>query len=170
MSEHYQLSIYQKKYKKPVSSQDVDEVNLTSLLDVLIILLFFLLMSYNPSVLSIDPLKNVNPPFSESLEMGKEAIIIQVSSDKEVFLEKRKLGNLDSQRDEEALESVFKKEFELQKQKFLKKFGAKDEQHKSINFILDGNLKYEQMEKLMLIASKSGFDNYKFVVRSKSKD
>ena len=167
MRPFYKLSIYQKKYKTPAASLEVEELNLTSLMDVLIILLFFLLMSYNPSVLEINTPDGVNPPFSTSLEMGVDAVIFQVNSNKELYFGQEMLGNIENDADKDKIEASFKKAFEVQKARFIKSKGEKTDAYKNVNFILDSKINFGTMEQLMLVASIAGFDNYKFVVRSK---
>lgn len=165
----YYYSIFQKKYKAgPARKDGNDFVNLTSLLDVLIILLFFLLMSYNPTEFEINADKDINTPFSESLDFGKLATVVQVKPNLDIFLEKEKIGNLSSDDDIAMMQSKFASAFESQKQKFAsKKIDPKNVAN--INFIMDGKVQYEYMEKIMLVAAQSGFENYKFIVRSKPK-
>lgn len=168
MRPNYKLSIYQKKYKTPTVSLEVEDLNLTSLMDVLIILLFFLLMSYNPSVLEINTPEGVNPPFSESLELGVDAAIFQVNADKDVYYGKDIIGNVENEADDRRIVDVLTKAFEEQKTRFVRKHGEKTELYKNINFILDSKLTYAAMEQLMRLSSMAGFDNYRFVVRSKA--
>ncbi len=168
MRPHYKLSIYQKKYKTPQTTLEVEELNLTSLMDVLIILLFFLLMSYNPSVLEINTPEGVNPPFSESLELGTDAVIFQVNVDKDVYYGKDVIGNVENEADDAKIVEILTKAFEEQKARFVKKYGEKTEAYKNINYILDSKLTYGAMEQIMRLSSMAGFDNYKFVVRSKA--
>lgn len=169
MRPHYKLSIYQKKYKTPEATLEVEELNLTALMDVLIILLFFLLMSYNPSVLDINTPQGLNPPFSESLELGVDAVIFQVDNNKDVYYGQDIIGNVENEADDQKVVDIMTQAFEEQKAKFVRKYGEKTEAHKNVNFILDGKLNYGAMEQMMRLSSMAGFDSYKFVVRSKGK-
>jgi len=58
-------------------------------------------------------------------------------------------------------------EFSSQKARFLQKKGELAQNYKNINFILDQELTYSQMEKLMVWSSKAGFENFKFIVKAK---
>lgn len=163
----YYYSIYQKKYKYADDKHNgVDNLNLTSLLDVLIILLFFLLMSYNPTELEFNAMSGINPPYSDSLEMGSMVTVIQVRPNLDVYLEKENLGNLGNSDSEEAIATKLATAFKAQEEKYSKK--SNKQNAKAVNFIIDGKIKYEHMERIMLLAAQTGFDSYKFLVRAKS--
>ena len=67
-----------KKFARKKEREAVD-VDITSLLDILTILLVFLLMSYNASDLQLDLTKNLEMADSNAREMTKFAPVLQVN-------------------------------------------------------------------------------------------
>ena len=78
------MTIYQKKYRYAKVQNNVSEMDITSLLDVLVILLFFLILNYNPTDLQIDLVEKNSPPPSQLVEYGNKAVMIQVNEDKDM--------------------------------------------------------------------------------------
>lgn len=143
-------------------------LNLTSLMDVLMILLFFLLMSYNPTELEISPLDGIVMPQSDSLDMGAGATVVQVNTTLDIFIEKDRIGNLGNEEDMALLSKRLAEVFAINKEKLLRK-DPKKTSYKNINFILDGKVAYENLEKIMTASAQSGFENYKFMVVARKK-
>jgi len=144
----YYETIYTKKYRNSKGNGTIEEVDITSLLDILVILLFFLLLHYNPTDLEINTKQEITPPVSESLDYGSLAVIVQVSKDQEVFFETEKVaaGNMDTAEDIKKIKQRLQLEFANQKKRFLQKKGELAQNYKNINFILDQELTYAQME------------------------
>src|SRR5690554_4377439 len=82
-----------KRFHRRKINDEVD-VDITSLLDILTILLVFLLQSYNSSDLKLDLEKNVNLADSKAREITKFAPVVQVTRDSEVYLNNKSLGRL----------------------------------------------------------------------------
>ena len=70
------------------------EIDITSLLDILVILLVFLLKSYNASDLKLDLVKNLTVPDSKARKLGNHAVIIQVDKNSNVWVEKKIIGKI----------------------------------------------------------------------------
>ena len=70
------------------------DIDITSLLDILVILLVFLLKSYNASDLKLDLVKNLVVPNSKARTLGNHAIIVQVDADKTMYVNKKKIGKI----------------------------------------------------------------------------
>lgn len=168
----YYETIYTKKYRNGNSSNTFEDVDITSLLDILVILLFFLLLHYNPTDLEVNANQDVTPPVSESLDYGSLAVIVQVNKDQEVYfeIEKNPVGKINQPEDVSKIKNRLQSEFESQKKRFSQKKGELAQNFKNINFILDQELTYSQMEKLMVWSSKVGFENFKFIVKAKIRD
>ncbi len=154
------------------------ELDITSLLDILVILLVFLLQNYHITKIEIDLKNNVNIPFSITQSHGINAAVIQVTKDKEVWFNKIYIGNL------EQGSSVYLK---LRDTLIAHKKGLGPElkapasapegdlnldelreiRH-SVNLVFDEGLNYAIMKNVMNAAAGSGFPKFKFIVRSES--
>ena len=165
----YYESIYTKKYRYGKGNAPMEDVDITSLLDILVILLFFLLLHYNPTDLEINTKSEITPPVSDSLDYGSLSVIVQVNKDQEVYfeIEKNFVGKMNVLEDVSKIKQRLLTEFSSQKARFLQKKGELAQNYKNINFILDQELTYSQMEKLMVWSSKAGFENFKFIVKAK---
>lgn len=68
--------------KKRRTKREALEVDITSLLDILVILLVFLLKSYNSSGVIVTVPDGIKLPQSESQSINTPGVIVQVSPDK----------------------------------------------------------------------------------------
>lgn len=149
------------------------DVDITSLLDILVILLVFLLKSYNPTDLKLDVVKNISIPSSDSKTLGHTAITLQVSGEKEFWIETKKMGVL-SQSSSDRYEKLFsiltdkKKETKEKVDRMpaeQKKLNEK--KAKNINLVFDRTLPYEVIQKVMHTSALAGYTQYKFIVQGK---
>ncbi len=160
-----------KKEKGPL------DLDITSLLDVLVILLVFLLKSYNASDLSLDLIPNLSLARSESDKLGNDAITIQVNRPKEVFVQGEKVGVLTGdglllpflsekllalieKRGEESLSSASKVSVSSKREP------AENTSQVEVNIVLDEELKYSEMRQIMHTCASSGLGHFKFIVQS----
>jgi biopolymer transport protein ExbD len=145
------------------------DLDITSLLDILVILLVFLLKSYNSSGILLNVPKGVELPSSQSQSPNTTGVIVQVSpttiwvDDKIIYdgtgpapysrngFRHRPLYN----------ELVKKKNEVIRIRKTAK--GAK-EFSGTINFIIDKTLRYSEIRKILYTAATAGYQRYKFVV------
>jgi biopolymer transport protein ExbD len=155
------------------------EVDITSLLDILVILLVFLLKSYNASDLKLEVVKNLNLPQSKSQDLGHMAVIIQVDSERAVWINDKKIGSFrDTPGDKidllySALEEEGKKqdkEIEDLKGRALAQIDEsalkkRQANRKKVNIVLDQSLPYTVLRKVMHTAAMAGFPEFKFIVQ-----
>ena len=148
--------IARRKARKDNSVMDID---ITSLMDIMVILLVFLLKSYNPSDLFVDITKNMTLPPSSSIDLGEHSVIVKMDKEKKIFVDRTELTEGVS-----LVELLKSKKVELDKYK---------EQYKKskdvylINLVLDESLEYQDMKKVMDVATEAGFNQFKFIVKSK---
>ena len=151
-------------------------VDITSLLDILVILLVFLLKSYNASDLTIDLAKNVNLPKSQSSNLGHDSVIIQVNKERKLFINndpigtgintltlgkiKNHLADHYKKKTKELKERKIASMTDLQKETFQKK----QKQKEMVNLVFDSSIPYHVMERIMNVASKAGYKQFKFIV------
>jgi biopolymer transport protein ExbD len=150
--------------------KEVIDIDITSLLDILVILLVFLLRSYN-SGLTMNVPQGINLPKSVSQSINTVGINIQVSEskiwvdDKEV-LDTTELPERLYDQDGRRIIPLYnelvnkKKEIELVSKSSPQaaKFSG------VVNLIIDKSLKYSYVKKLLFTSASAGYKKYKFVV------
>ena len=163
-------SIRNKKKREKTEPVDID---ITSLLDILVILLVFLLRSYNSSGVTLTVPKGIELPKSASISLNKPGVIIQVSKEKiwvddEVVLDLEKIRNVKDIYDEGnrriyPLYSILvKKKEEIQA---LAKQVPQAKPFSGItNLIIDKSLKFSYIKRILYTCAAAGFKEYKFVV------
>ncbi len=149
------------------------EIDITSLLDILVILIVFLLKNYNSSGIVMNIPKGVELPQSESVTVNNFGTIVQVSPTKiwvedkvVVDTEERSLGaNLYDQNGRRiiplhnALVELKNRIKELEKSTHgANKFTG------NINLLVDKTIKYSYIKKLMYTCADAGFKTYNFIV------
>jgi biopolymer transport protein ExbD len=139
------------------------DLDITSLLDILVILLVFLLKSYNASDLNIDLEKAVRLPLSQAKAMGNHAAIIQITRHKKISINNREIGNITNFG--QKITPLFVALKKIKHQEDLMLTGNKKNEPKNINIVLDQDIEYSDMKKVMHTASLVGYTNFKFIVR-----
>ncbi len=158
------MSLYQKKYKCDAMIKEIEEVDITSLLDILVILLVFLLKSYNASSLKVDLVKDINLVNSEARDLGQFAPVVQVTENFDFYVDNELLTNINNGN----FEKVFNGKLSEIRQKEIAKFGEK--KHKelkfnNINIVLDQDMPYSTLDRIMNVASTHEYENFKFIVK-----
>jgi biopolymer transport protein ExbD len=155
------------KRKKP----EVMDIDITSLLDILVILLVFLLKSYNSSGQVINVPKGVDLPISESQSISSSGTIVQVSpssiwvDDKEVMIHRGTSISSYSDRGNRIiplLTELRKKKAEIEK---ISNQAPKAKEFTGrINLLVDKTIKYSFLQRIMHTSASAGFSQFKFVV------
>lgn len=140
------------------------DVDITSLLDVLVILLVFLLKSYNASDLTLDLAKDITLPNSNTELLGNHAVIVQVNKDSKLFVNNKELGAVIGNTDKipdlyTRLTEIKEEDNKLAKQHDLK-------EPKNINLVFDATLPYATVRKVMHTAALAGYPQFKFIVQA----
>lgn len=159
-----------RKKTKRNKSETID-LDITSLLDILVILLVFLLKSYNSSGVTLTIPNGIELPKSTSESLNNPGVVIQVSKDK-IYVDSAVV--LDS---ENAPKNIYDHGGrrivplfnELVKKKELIKTTAKQVPEAKgfsglANLIIDKTLKYSYVKKIMYTCAEAGFKEYKFIV------
>jgi biopolymer transport protein ExbD len=150
----------------------VFDIDITSLLDILTILLVFLLQSYNSSGVVINVPKGIELPRSASESLNHFGVNIQVSKT-QIWVDDAEVVNSETS-DSAALydegnrriiplfnELVKIKETIKQAEKLspeVKKFSG------VANLVIDKTLKYDYVKRVMYTCAAAGFKEFKFVV------
>lgn len=141
----------------------VMDIDITSLMDIMVILLVFLLKSYNPSDLFVDLTKDISIPASASKELGENSIIVKMDKQKRIFIDQKEIKVKD-----ELVELLKVKMVELKKYKELYKKAEKGETTYLLNLVMDEGLTYQDFKGIMDMAALAGFNQYKFIVKGKA--
>jgi biopolymer transport protein ExbD len=135
------------------------EIDITSLLDILVILLVFLLKSYNASNLKLNLVKNLQVPKSQVRKLGAHSVIVQVDKDKNIWIKRKKVGSVKTSQDKiSALYSAL----ELEQKQYQAKNKKKNT---AINLVFDKELPYSQIKKIMHTSALAGYSEFKFIVQ-----
>ncbi|OIQ16716.1 MAG: hypothetical protein BM556_13715 [Bacteriovorax sp. MedPE-SWde] len=149
----------------------VIDLDITSLLDILVILLVFLLRSYDSTGVILNIPKDIKLPHSASQSLNKNGVVVQVSpniiwvDDKEVLNTEKKSGRIYGQRGRLILplynELMTKKN---QIKRIAKTTPNAEKFSGMVNLVIDKSLKYKYVKKLMHTCAEAGYQKYKFVV------
>lgn len=147
------------------------EIDITSLLDILVILLVFLLKSYNSSGVTVDIPKEIKLPMSDTQDLNNAGVMIQVST-KKIWVDSETVLDLDNKpskvydqgnrRIVPLYDVLVKKKDEINN---LNKQVPQATAFSGVaNLIIDKTIKYSYVKKIMYTCAAAGFQKYKFVV------
>ena len=142
------------------------DLDINSLLDILVILLVFLLKSYNASDLTVDLEDKITLPDSKSEELGAYAVTLQVNKTGKIWVNNKPLieenslieSNIDS---EGKIVSLYQRLEEVQTE--MKEQPEKT--RKMVNLVMDQELDYENIKKIMHTTGLLGYAQFKFIVK-----
>jgi biopolymer transport protein ExbD len=171
----------QRRLKRKIKegNKEALELDITSLLDILVILLVFLLKSYNASDLKIDLAEQVVLPNSRSSILGNQSIIVQINKQKKIFIDNKLIGELRTTNNKipslftelTARKKILQTEFEniripasVTEKDMLNR---KKDKMKKINIVLDKSLPYSVLSQVMHTSALAGFPEFKFIVQGK---
>jgi biopolymer transport protein ExbD len=157
--------------QKRAQKKSVIDIDITSLLDILVILLVFLLRSYNSSGITVNVPSDIELPLSVSQNLNQPGILIQVSKD-EIWVEsnsiikgvdmKNKNFDQNGKRIIPLFNELVKKKKEIE-QLSKRALDAKDFSGVA-NLVVDKSIKYSLLQQIMYTAASAGFQEFKFVV------
>lgn len=153
-----------KKFTRHKQREPVD-VDITSLLDILTILLVFLLKSYNASDLQLDLQKGLEMAQSDARAMTRFAPVVQVNKETKVFLNNKEIGRLPASGEMTVLTNALKKaKADLETQNASK---AKNQQVNTelINLVFDKEMDYAIVQRVMHDSALAGYSQFKFIVK-----
>lgn len=149
------------------------DLDITSLLDILVIMLVFLLKSYNSSGVVLNVPKGVILPTSESQMVNSTGVNIQVSPDT-IWVDDRAILTVKTmnERPRSVLDQGRRRIIPLYNELVNKKNTIKQIQKSAkgakfsgvANLIIDKSMKYSFIKKVMYTCAEAGFQKYKFVV------
>lgn len=151
-----------KRFQRRRERQEVD-VDITSLLDILTILLVFLLKSYNASDLNLDLTKGLEMAESDSKVMTRFAPVVQVNKESKVFLNNKEIGRLPASGEMILLTNKLKEE----RAKTEESNKIKKQQYNAdlVNLVFDKEMDYQVVQRVMHNSALAGYSQFKFIVK-----
>jgi biopolymer transport protein ExbD len=153
-----------KKFHRHKDREAVD-VDITSLLDILTILLVFLLKSYNASDLKLDLQKGLDMADSDARMMTRYAPVIQVNKAAQVFLNNKEIGRLPASGQMPVLTEALKKAKAGIEADNKKKPANQQTNIEMVNLVFDKEMDYEIVQRVMHDSALAGYSQFKFVVK-----
>lgn len=153
-----------RKFQRHKNREPVD-VDITSLLDILTILLVFLLKSYNASDLKLDLQKNLEMADSDARAMTRYAPVIQINKEAKVFLNNKEIGRLPASGDMPVLTEALKKARAGIEADNAKKAANQQTNTELVNLIFDKEMDYAVVQRVMHDSALAGYSQFKFIVK-----
>jgi biopolymer transport protein ExbD len=149
------------------------DIDITSLLDIITILVVFLLVNFNSSGVVIDIRGDIKIPDSQSTALNNPGVIIQLSK-KQLWVEDQELINFETSSPEVKLYDdggrrivpLFNKLSEIKDQvDVVNKHAGNDKPFSGVaNLVVDKSITYDMIRKVLYTCAEAGFQKYKFVV------
>lgn len=151
--------------------KEVMDIDITSLLDILVILLVFLVMNYNAGGIEMVIPEGITLPNSTSKNINKPGVQIQVSPSKiwvdgkEVLSSENMPGRVYDQGGKRII-PLYDELVKIKEQ--VKNLAAQTEKANEFsgtaNLVVDKTLKYSYVKKLMYTCAEAGFQKFQLVV------
>jgi biopolymer transport protein ExbD len=148
------------------------DVDITSLLDILTILMVFLLQSYNSSGVVINVPKEIEIPRSNSETINSFGVNIQVSKS-QIWIDDKEIFNTASSPTDQLFDEGGRRIIPLFNELVKMKETIKQSEKLSpqakpfsgvANLVVDKSIKYEYLKRVMYTCAAAGFKEFKFVV------
>lgn len=160
-----------RKFSYEIKKNSTFTVNITSLTDMFTVMLVFLLQTYNTSEVQIDPPKDLRLPSSKSEAMLTQGHQLKLSFDSLKFGEEilAVIKNNDfDEKDKEAKDPNFIKPLFAHLDKLIKETTDKNIKEGKLLLLVEKDLPYSAIKKVMYTASMAGFPQLKLITTSQS--
>jgi biopolymer transport protein ExbD len=148
------------------------QLEMTSLMDVITILLVFLVQYYNTTGVELNIPEGVQPPISTSDSFNNPGVAVQVSPTK-IWVDDKLVIDTEAAQTGPIFDSGGRRIIPIfnelvRKREDVQILNKRVPESKPftgvVNFIMDKSLKYSYIRKLMHTAAEAGYLKYKFVV------
>ena len=148
------------------------DIDITSLLDILTILLVFLLQSYNSSGVIINVPKGIELPKSASESVNNFGVNVQVSKS-QIWVDDAEVVNTENPEKAQLFDEGGRRIVPLYNElvriketiKQSEKLSPQAKKFSGIaNLVIDKSLKYSYLKRVMYTCASAGFKEFKFVV------
>lgn len=152
---------------------NIVEIDMTSLLDILTILLAFLIHNFDATGVRIHVPAGIILPNSKSVSVNTTGVSIQVSADK-IWVDNKEVLNTETLPEQvydqggRRIVSLYNELVKIKESiKQTEKLSPDAAKFSGIaNLVIDKSLKYSYVKKIMFTCAEAGFKEYKFVVRN----
>lgn len=160
------------RFAKRRRKEGVFDIDITSLLDILTILLVFLLQSYNSSGVIINVPKDIELPRSASETLNTFGVNVQVSKS-QIWVDDKEVVNTASTDQGQLFDEGGRRLVPLYNELIKIKETIKQSEKLSpdakkfsgiANLVVDKSLKYSYLKRIMYTCAAAGFKEFKFVV------
>ncbi|MFI5390625.1 MAG: biopolymer transporter ExbD [Bacteriovoracales bacterium] len=155
------------------SSGGTIELDITSLLDATVIILIFLVQTFNSSGVISSLHSGIVPPFSDSKVINHPGVNVEVSSD-QIWVEDKLVVDdktkMKTDHDGRRISSLFD-ELDQKRQTVQLVEKSSPEAKKftgAINLIVDKSIKYSHLKQILFTCAEAGYKTYQLVVRGAS--
>ncbi len=154
--------------------QSVFDIDITSLLDILTIMLVFLLQSYNSSGVVINVPDEIKLPQSSSETLNNFGVNVQVSKS-QIWVDDKEVVNTEIPSEQlydeggRRIVPLFNQLVKIKETiKQSEKLSPQAAKFSGIaNLVVDKSLKYDYLKRVMYTCAAAGFKEFKFVVMTK---
>ncbi|HXH30096.1 MAG TPA: biopolymer transporter ExbD [Bacteriovoracaceae bacterium] len=153
-----------KRFSRKRNRESID-VDITSLLDILTILLVFLLKSYNASDLKLDLTGKLEMAESDAREITKYAPVVQVNKEARVFLDNKEIGRLPASGEMKVLTEALKQAKAKLAASNTKKIEKQRVNEELVNLVFDRDMDYGIVQRVMNDSALAGYSQFKFIVK-----
>jgi biopolymer transport protein ExbD len=160
------------KFANRRKKNQVMDIDITSLLDILTIILVFLLQSYNSSGVIINVPKDINLPRSASESLNTFGVNVQVSKS-QIWVDDAEVVNTNSSDKAQVFDEGGRRIVPLYNELVKIKETIKQSEKLSpqaakfsgvANLVIEKSLKYDYLKRVMYTCAAAGFKEFKFVV------
>ena len=148
-----------KKFTRHKEREAVD-VDITSLLDILTILLVFLLKSYNASDLKLDLQKGLEMADSDARAMTRFAPVVQINKQAQVFVNNKEIGRLPASGSMDNLTITLKKTKTDTEAENKKKPANQQTNPDLVNLVFDKDMDYAVVQRVMHDSALAGYSQF----------
>ena len=146
------------------------EIQLTSLIDIIVFLLVFLIQAATITKLNLNLRVNIELPRSETRDEADRGITVQLTKNLEVFIEDKSLaletGTLWTDNNANVIREKIK-EVKLNLEQVINQSKTSERFNVVMNLAMDKGLDYLHVKNLMDIAAGLGIEQFKFIVMEK---
>jgi biopolymer transport protein ExbD len=145
------------------------EIELTSLIDIVTILLVFLLINSGAGEFDVKLVSGVELPSTSSVNGAKRGITVQFNKDGDIYLEDELVTSVKNGWSDQN-RRVFNEKFKNLKDELetvWKNNNNSEKFHLMVNFVLDKSIAFLNIDQMMKICQYHGMLQYKFIANIK---
>jgi biopolymer transport protein ExbD len=169
----FRKALARKKRKERDAAGEINELNITAMMDMMTIILVFLLKSYAASAISITQSEEVKPPISSTRAVPKDTVAVTITP-RDILVGDRVVVQLVNGQVPAAmldgrlvkpLDQVFRREVE--KLKLIASRNPAAPFSHELSVIGDRRIPYDLLLTVLYTAGQAELENYRFVVLQK---